>query len=126
MTVSDFQSLMLSLQKLAGDKRGHFMSEVCDVSASEFRLSGSDRKELPLIGRQAKFDSSLAWLGIYLRKADLLKITGCGWLRIISRDFNFLKSEPSQVDINLLMQYLDIQKFKDILDKNRNEMKSEE
>ena len=45
MSIPDFQSLMLPLLKLAGDRKEHAFRDAVDALANQFNLSESERRE---------------------------------------------------------------------------------
>jgi restriction system protein len=62
MPIPDFQSLMLPLLELAADGREHSLSEARDALAERLGVSEVKRAELFPSGRQAVYDSRVAYL----------------------------------------------------------------
>lgn len=46
MAIPDYQSIMLPLLKLAGDRKEHSLREAVEILADEFNLTDEERKEL--------------------------------------------------------------------------------
>jgi len=74
MAVPDFQSIMLPLLKLIGDKKEHSMRESIEKLANEFDLTDEDRKALLPSGIQKVFDNRVNWSKTYLKRQVYLKI----------------------------------------------------
>jgi restriction system protein len=85
MPVPDYQTFMLPLLKLAGDKQEHSISEAFDKLANQFKLTEQDRNEMLSSGKQAKFENRIHWAKTFLQKAGLLQATGRARFRITER-----------------------------------------
>jgi len=81
MAIPDYQSIMLPLLKLAGDKLEHKMSEVTDILADHFELSDEERKVLIPSGTQALYYNRVGWARTYLVKAGLLETPRRGYIK---------------------------------------------
>jgi restriction system protein len=105
MPVPDFQSLMLPLLKITGDRNEHTTSEVTETLAQQFGLNETDRDEMLSSGKQRKFDNRVNWTKTYLQKALLLSSTGRSRFRITERGSKVLKENPSSINIKFLNQF---------------------
>lgn len=112
MSIPDFQSLMLPLLMLAGDRQEHILSETLDVLASQFELSEDERRELLASGRQATFDNRVGWARTYLKKAGLLEYTGRGRFRITERGIGVLAEQLSEINIKFLDRFPEFVEFR--------------
>jgi restriction system protein len=112
MTIPDFQSIMLPLLEIVNDGKEHRHREVSEALAAKFNLTEEEREELLPSGRQARFDNRVAWSGAYLKKAGLIENTGRGIFRITADGSELLKSNPTRIDIKLLMQYPGIEEWR--------------
>ena len=112
MSIPDFQTLMLPLLMLAGDRQEHILSETVDVLASQFDLSEDERRELLASGRQATFDNRVGWARTYLKKAGLLEYTGRGRFRITERGLQVLEDKPSEINIKFLDRFPEFVEFR--------------
>ncbi len=105
MAVPDFQSIMLPLLKLIGDKKEHSMRESIEKLANEFDLTDEDRKALLPSGIQKVFDNRVNWSKTYLKKAGLLENKRRGYFNITDEGLKVLEQNPPKIDINFLMQF---------------------
>ncbi|MCG3119227.1 MAG: Mrr restriction system protein [bacterium] len=127
MPVPDYQSLMLPLLKLIGNKQEHAFSDVIDTLAREFDLTDAERKEILPSGIQAKFDNRVGWARTYLKKAGLLESVGRGKFRITERGLQILNSNPTVINVKFLRQFPEFLEFqKSSRQENKNEEKDEE
>lgn len=111
MTIPDFQSIMLPLLEIVNDGKEHSHRDVSEALAVQFNLTEEEKNELLPSGRQARFGNRVAWSQAYLKKAGLIENTGRGIFRITSDGLELLKSNPSRIDIKLLMQYPGIKEW---------------
>jgi len=105
MSVPDFQSLMLPLLKITGDKNEHTTSEVIETLTHQFGLNENGRDEMLPSGKQRKLDNRVHWTKTYLQKALLLSSTGRSRFRITDRGVTLLKSNPLAISIKTLNQF---------------------
>jgi restriction system protein len=121
MAIPDYQSIMLPLLKLAGDRQEHSLREVIEALADEFYLTDEERKELLPSGRQATFDNRVGWARTYLKKAGLLESTKRGYFQITERGLDVLKQNPPEIDNAFLRQFPEFIEFQTPRDKKRIE-----
>jgi restriction system protein len=121
MTIPDYQSIMLPLLKLAGDRQEHSLREVIEALADEFYLTDEERKELLPSGRQATFDNRVGWARTYLKKAGLLESIKRGYFQITERGLDVLKQNPPEIDNAFLRQFPEFIEFQTPRDKKRIE-----
>jgi restriction system protein len=105
MAVPDFQTLMLPLLTLTGDKSDHTTASVIGSLAAEFALSVDEREELLPSGTQRRFDNRVYWAVAHLRRAGLLENVGKGVYRITDRGLGVLKASPMKIDMKYLRQF---------------------
>jgi len=94
MAVPDYQSLMLPLLELAGDRMEHSLTEAIESLAQQLKLGEAERNELLPSGKQRKFDNRVSWARTYMQKALLLSTTGRSRFRITERGIKVLKDNP--------------------------------
>jgi restriction system protein len=111
MAIPKYQTLMLPLLKMAGDKREHSLREAIDKLANEFKLTDAEKKELLPSGKQEVFDNRVGWARTYLKKAGLIEITRWGYFRITERGMGLLKQNVSKIDVGLLYKYSEFREF---------------
>ena len=121
MAIPDYQSIMLPLLRLAGDRQEHSLREVIEALAGEFYLTDEERKELLPSGRQATFDNRVGWARTYLKKAGLLESTKRGYFQITERGLDVLKQNPPEIDNAFLRQFPEFIEFQTPRDKKRIE-----
>lgn len=123
MAIPDYQSIMLPLLKITGDRQEHSNSEFIETLATQFGLNEDDRKEFLPSRRQAKFDNRVGWACTYLKKAGLIESTGRGRYKILDRGVKVLKCNPTHIDNNYLKQYPEFIEFQNL---SKQEIKQEE
>lgn len=117
MAVPDYQSLMLPILRLAGEKKEEETStaEGVEALAKELNLTDRDLKEILPSGIQSTFVNRVGWASTYMKKAGLLEATRRGYYRITPRGQDVIDKNPEAININLLKQYpefLEFQKLK--------------
>ena len=114
MAIPDYQSIMLPLLKLAGDKQEHKMSDVTDRLADQLDLSDEERKVLIPSGTQALFYNRVGWARTYLVKAGLLETPKRGYIRITKSGLELLDEKPEEINNKLLKRYPAFRDFQSI------------
>ena len=109
--IPDFQSIMLPLLKITGDKKEHTIHEVRDKLAEHFNLTKEERAELLSKSKQTKFNNRVGWARTYLKKANLLTYTQKTHFKITQRGLNVLQENPSKINIKFLKQFPEFIKF---------------
>jgi restriction system protein len=117
MAIPNFQSIMLPILKLAGDRNEHSISEATETLAQQFRLSEQDRNELLPSGKQRKFDNRVGWARSYLQKAHLLSHSGRAKFCITEQGLKVLEDGTTYINIKYLKQFPDFLLFKPPYDK---------
>jgi restriction system protein len=121
MAIPDYQSIMLPLLKLAGDRKEHSLREAIEALADEFKLTDEERKELLPSGRQATFDNRVGWARTYMKKAGLLESMKRGYFEITERGLDVLRQNPREIDNAFLRQFPEFIEFQTPQDKKRIE-----
>lgn len=112
MTIPDYQSLMLPV--LVASSKGEVrVSQVVDELADQLGLTPEERSELLSSGKQTVFSNRVHWAKTYLNKAHLVKITRRGHFKITPRGEEALRSNPSTIDNNFLMQFEEFREFRE-------------
>jgi restriction system protein len=112
MAVPDFQTVMLPLLRLAGDRKEHSVGEAVETLAGHFKLSDDERRELLPSGRQARFNNRVAWAVSYLKKSGLLEATRRSHFRVTDRGVGVLGEQPARVDMKYLERYPEFVEFR--------------
>jgi restriction system protein len=112
MTIPYFQTVMLPLLKLLGDKNEHSLRESINKLGEEFQLTDNEKKQLLPSGKQPIFDNRVGWARTYLKKAGLIESTRWGFSRITERGLNLLNQNPQKIDDIILNAYPEYKQFK--------------
>lgn len=105
MTIPDYQSIMLPLLKLAGDKKAHTIGETIDHVADLFKLTEEDRKEVLPSGSQFIINNRVGWARTYLKKAGLLESPKRSYFKITILGLKVLKKNPPEINVKFLEQF---------------------
>ncbi len=109
--IPDFQSIMLPLLKITGDKKEHTIQEVRDLLEKYFNLSEEERSELLSKSKQQRFNNRVGWARTYLKKAGLLEYSGVGSFIITEKGLKILQEKPSKIDVKYLKRFPELLKF---------------
>lgn len=104
LAIPDFQTMMLPLLELAGDRKVRAAAEYREELATRYGLTPEERDELLPSGRQPIFNNRVAWATAYLQRAGLLSRLQRGLYQITERGQEVLKAKPEKVDIKFLQQ----------------------
>ena len=105
MAIPDFQTLMLPLLQLTGDKQDHSTKKAVEILAEKFKLSEYEKKELLPSGRQSTFSNRVSWAKAHLKMAGLIEAPNRGIYRITPRGLSVLKQNPPIINIKFLEQF---------------------
>jgi len=108
--IPDFQSIMLPVLELLGDKEEHTLHEMKTKISDKFDLSEEERKELLPSGSQVIINNRISWVRTYLKKAGLLESPKRGTFVITKRGIETLNSKPEKINIAYLEK---LPKFKE-------------
>ena len=109
--IPDFQSIMLPLLEIAGDKKEHTIQEARDSLAKYFRLTEEERSKLLSKSKQKMFANRVGWARTYLKKAGLLKYCGVGSFIITEQGLKVLQEKPSKINVKYLKRFPEILEF---------------
>ena len=109
--IPDFQSIMLPLLEITGDKKEHTIQEVRDSLAKYFRLTEEERAELLSKSKQKRFNNKVGWARTYLKKAGLLKYCGVGSFIITEQGLKVLQEKPSKINVKYLKRFPELLEF---------------
>jgi len=126
MTIPGFQSLMLPLLEILGDKKEHSLQEVIETLASRYHLTDEERRELLPSGRQSTFSNRVGWARTHMKKAALIAPTKRGCFQITERGLAVLKQPPTQINIAFLNKYPEFVEFRRRRDKPEEVSEPEE
>jgi restriction system protein len=115
MPIPDFQSLMLPILTLYGDKREHGSLDILNDLRSQLKLTDEEKNELLPSGKQYRFNNRFGWATVYLLKAGLLNRPSRGTYIITPRGLEVLKEKPEKINMKYLekfQEYVDFKNFK--------------
>ncbi len=112
MAIPDYETIMLPLMKLAGDRKEHSLREAIDKLGKEFNLSYEEKRRRLPSGKQEIFTNRVGWARTYLKKAGLLEITRRGYCRVTERGIEVLGVNPKGIDSNMLLKFEAFREFK--------------
>ncbi len=112
MTIPDYQTIMLPLLKVAGDKKEHSIREAIDHIGDLFKLSEQERKEVLPSGRSYIIDNRVGWARTYLKKAGLLEDTRRSYFRITDKGAEVLAKSPTEINIKFLQKFPEFNEFR--------------
>jgi len=121
--IPDYQSLMLPILRLVSDRQEHKYRDLIEKLATEFQITGEERKELLASGNQAIFDNRVGWAKTYLKKAGLLDSPKRATFVITQIGLDTLKKNPDRVDAKYLRQFPAFLEFQNA---SRNDNETEE
>lgn len=112
MAIPDYQSLMLPLLKFSADEKEHSIHEAVKFLAAQFKLTEEERKVMLPSGQQEVFFNRIGWARTYMKKAGLLEAPKRGVFKITLRGKQILKTNPTQIDNKILMQFVEFKEFR--------------
>ena len=105
MPIPNYQTIMLPLLNLAGDKKEHSMREAVEHISQLFSLSDAEKEELLPSGQQNIIDNRVGWARTYLKKSGLIKATRRSYFEITKLGLKVLKESPSEINVKFLEQF---------------------
>jgi restriction system protein len=103
---------MLPLLALAGDEQEHKFRDAVERLAIEFGLTDAERGELLPSGTAFLFDNRVGWARTYLKQAGLLAAPKRGLFRITPSGKALLATNPSRIDVEVLLRFEDFRAFR--------------
>ena len=110
MAVPDFQSIMLPLLRLAGERKGELsVGEAYQVLGDRLGLTDEALRETLPSGIQGAFANRVGWAASYLKKAGLLESSRRGFFRITPRGDELLGRKLGA--INIIVRFFTRKKY---------------
>ena len=126
MSIPSFQSLMLPLLKLAGDRKEHLFRDAVEEISNQFNLSDAERRETIPSGSYPLISNRVGWARTYLKKAGLLESNKRGYFHISKRGLDVLLKDPSEINVAFLRQFPEFLEFQKPKKKPSTEPESEQ
>jgi restriction system protein len=111
MPIPDYQSLMLPVLRIAGDRKEHSVADFRQRIASEMKLSEQELSERLASDSQTVFANRIGWAVQYLKAAVALKSVKHGVYQITDRGMAILKEKPSEITVKTLRRFPEFLEF---------------
>lgn len=111
MPVPDYQTLLLPLLRLAGEKQAQTIAEAEVLLANEFKLSEAERQAKLPSGQQTALRNRIGWASFYLKNAGLLEKPKRGQFFITARGTEALAEGPAKIDLLYLSKFPEFKAF---------------
>lgn len=112
MAVPSFQEHMLPTLEVLADGHERSIAEIRKLVADRMNISPNDRAERIPSGVYARYEDRVNWSIAYFKQALIVEAIRRGVYKIAPRGLALLETNPSQIDIPLLMQYPEFVAFK--------------
>jgi len=109
--IPDFQSIMLPLLEITGDKKEHTIQEVRDLLAKYFHLTEEERSKRLSKSKHQIFNNKVGWARTYLKKAGLFEYSGAGSFIITEQGLKVLQEKPSKINVKYLKRFPEFLEF---------------
>lgn len=109
--IPDFQSIMLPLLEITGDKKEHTIQEVRVSLAKKFKLTEEEISELLPKSKQKRFSNKVGWARTYLGKGGLLEYSEAGSFIITEQGLKVLQEKPSKINVKYLKRFPEFLEF---------------
>lgn len=114
MAIPDYQTVMLPLLKLAGQRGTLSVKEAIDLISDEFRLTPEERATLLPSGKQEIIVNRVGWARTYMKKAGLLGSPQRGMIEITERGRQVLAEKPAAINVTFLSRFPEFEAFRSI------------
>jgi restriction system protein len=111
MPIPDYQSLMLPVLRLTGDRADHSLAEIRQSVASAVRLTDEEISERLASDSQTVFANRVAWAVQYLKSASAIHAVRRGVYRITDRGLSLLRTQPAEITAKTLRQFPEFIEF---------------
>lgn len=111
MPIPDYQSLMLPVLLLVGDRKEHALSEVRQRIAESLRLTEEELAERLASDTTTVFLNRVGWAVQYLKSAGVIRAVRRGVYEITDRGLALLKARPSEFTVKTLRQFPEFEQF---------------
>ena len=111
MPIPDYQSLMLPVLRLVGDRQGHSLAELRQRISQELHLTDEELAERLASDSQTVFSNRVAWAVQYLKSAGAIRAVRRGVYEITDRGLSLLKTQPVEITVKTLRQFPEFVEF---------------
>ena len=114
MPIPDFQSLMLPILEMYGDKLGTWIGKMPSTDLKmKLTLSDEEIKSFFRVVNSIRFNNRFGWATVYLLKSGLLSRPSRGKYLITPRGFDVLNENPRKINMKYLEKFPEYLNFKD-------------
>jgi len=111
MPIPDYQSLMLPVLRLVGDRQEHTVSEMRQHIANDLDLTEDELAERLASDSQTVFANRIGWAVQYLKSAGAIRAVRRGVYGITERGASLMKTQPSEITVKTLRQFPEFIEF---------------
>ena len=104
MPIPDYQSLMLPVLRLCGDRTPHSLAEMRQRIATQLEMSEEDLAARQPSGEKV-FANRIRWAAQFLKAAVVLDSVRRGVFQVTDRGLSLLKTKPSEITVTTLRQF---------------------
>jgi restriction system protein len=112
MAVPDFQTVMRPLLDVLDDGVAHTLQQLREAVAEMLGVTEEEQEELLPSGKQTTYSNRIAWALTHMGKAGLVTRPGRGQYRLTDRGIKVLATHADRVDMTVLAEFEDYQKFR--------------
>ncbi|GJH23813.1 restriction endonuclease [Caballeronia novacaledonica] len=111
MPITDYQTLMLPVLRVAADGQDHRFRDLVEELATEFQLTDDERNTLLPSGSAPLFDNRVGWARTYLKQAGVIASPKRGYVTITERGKKLLAEKPTKISNTTLKQFPEFVEF---------------
>ncbi|HEX3664969.1 MAG TPA: restriction endonuclease [Rhizomicrobium sp.] len=111
MAVPDYQTFMRPLLSYGADGVEKSIRDAISVLSEEFKLTPEERAQTIPSGTETLVSNRIHWARTYLGKAGALVRTSRAHFLVTARGMSLLKQYPDRIDVKILRQFPEFQKF---------------
>jgi restriction system protein len=110
-TIPDYQSLMLPVLRLVGDRQDHAVAQMRTQLGLQLNLTEAELSERFASGRQTVFSTRVAWAVQFLKQGGTILAVRRGIYKITDRGMSLLNGRPSEITVKTLRQFPEFVEF---------------
>lgn len=114
MSIPDYQTVMLPLLRLVGQRGSISVRDATEQISEEFKLTKDERAALLPSGKQEVIVNRVGWARTYMKKAGLLSSPARGMIEITERGKQVLSEKPKVINVAYLNKFPEFEAFRAI------------
>lgn len=111
--IPDFQTIMLPLLEILGDKTEHRLKELITNISDLFKLTETERNELLPSGNQAIINNRVGWAITYMKKAGLILSPQRATFIITENGVEVISKKTANINVAFLKKLPKFQKWQE-------------